>query len=143
MPRTATPTHTVDAVRAIARLSRVMDRASGELSLTHYRVLSAIASGDERASRIAAKLALGRPAISASVDTLCQRGLLAREAVDTDQRATALRLTPAGEATLAEVEQTMVARLTKICGDSPEGRRAIDSLVWLGSALGAASAEKA
>ncbi len=63
-----------DAVRALARASRVLERASSELSLAHYRVLSAIASGDERGSRIAARLALGKPTVSAAVESLCQRG---------------------------------------------------------------------
>jgi DNA-binding MarR family transcriptional regulator len=86
----------VEAVRALARASRVLERASGELSLAHYRVLSAIASGDERASRVASRLAIGKPTISAAVDTLCQRGLLLRSDVDGDQRVASLRLTSEG-----------------------------------------------
>src|ERR1700722_4197232 len=88
----------IEAVRALSRVSRLLERASGELSLSHYRVLSAIASGDQRASRVAARLAVGKPTISASVESLCQRGLLARSAVDGDHRAAALHLTAAGEA---------------------------------------------
>ena len=78
----------VAAVRAVARLARVLERASGDLSMAHYRVLAAVADGDERASRVAARLALGKPTISASVDALCRRGLLTREDVVHDQRAT-------------------------------------------------------
>ena len=86
----------VAAVRAVARLARVLERASGDLSMAHYRVLAAVADGDERASRVAARLALGKPTISASVDALCRHGLLTREDVEHDQRATTLRLTDAG-----------------------------------------------
>src|SRR6059058_1194066 len=74
VPSPATP----EAVRVLARLSRLMERASGDLSLAHYRVLSAVADGDQRATRLAERLALGKPTISASVDALCRRGLLAR-----------------------------------------------------------------
>jgi DNA-binding MarR family transcriptional regulator len=84
----------VEAVRALARGSRLLERASGELNLAHYRVLSAIASGDERASRIATRLAIGKPTVSATVEALCHRGLLARSRGDDDQRVDVLRLTP-------------------------------------------------
>src|SRR5580700_9447325 len=115
----------VEAVRALTRASRLLERASGELSLSHYRVLSAIASGDERASRIAARLAVGKPTISATVESLCQRGLLARSAVKGDHRAAALRLTAQGAAVLARVEAEMVARLEGLSSRTPDGGRLI------------------
>src|ERR1700761_7040788 len=93
-PHAADPS--VDAVRALARAARVLERASGQISLAQYRVLSAVAAGDERASRIAERLELGRPTISAAVATLCRHGLLVRDEVVADQRATDLRLTPSG-----------------------------------------------
>ena len=82
-------------MRGLARAARILERVSGELSLAHYRVLSAIAGGDERASRVAERLALGKPAVSAAVESLSQRGLIARSEVAGDQRAAALRLTDA------------------------------------------------
>ena len=95
------PGPTVEAIRALARASRLLERASGEVNLAHYRVLAAIASGDQRASRIAAKLALGKPTVSASVESLCKRGLLARSGVQGDQRAASLQLTSEGKKWLA------------------------------------------
>ena len=106
-----------------------------ELSLAHYRVLSAVAQGDERASHIARKLALGKPTVSAAVESLCQRGLLARTEVDGDQRAAALRLTPAGQALLAQVEAEMIGRIDDLCDRTPDGGQLIESLVWLGAAM--------
>jgi DNA-binding MarR family transcriptional regulator len=132
----------VEAVRALSRASRLLERASGELTLSHYRVLSAIASGDERASRIAARLAVGKPTISAIVESLCQRGLLARSTVKGDHRAAALRLTAQGAAVLSRVETEMVARLEGLCSRTPDGGRLIESLVWLGDAIEADAAER-
>jgi DNA-binding MarR family transcriptional regulator len=137
-----TPAASVEAVRALARASRVLERASGELSLAHYRVLSAIATGDERASRVAARLALGKPAVSATVDALCQRGLLTRSDVEGDQRAFALHLTGTGEAILAAVEAEMTARLDELCARTPDGGRLLESLGWLGAAIDAAAADR-
>jgi DNA-binding MarR family transcriptional regulator len=133
----------VEAVRALARASRVLERASGELSLAHYRVLSAVASGDERASRVASRLAIGKPTISAAVDTLCQRGLLLRSQVDGDQRAASLRVTPDGVALLARVEAEMIRRIEDLCARTPDGTQLIRSLVWLGAAIDETQAERA
>ena len=132
----------VDAVRALARASRMLERASSELSLAHYRVLSAVASGDERASRLARRLAVGKPAISAAVDALCARGLLERLGVAGDQRAAALRLTSAGEQTLARVETEMVRRVDDLCARTPDGALVLATLSWLGDAIDEARAER-
>jgi DNA-binding MarR family transcriptional regulator len=131
----------VHAVRALARISRVLERTSGDLSLAQYRVLAAVAGGDERASRVAHRLALGKPAISAAVDALCARGLLVRGADASDQRAAPLTLTASGRALLAEVERAMVERLDRICAGTPDPARLLESLTWLGAALDAERAE--
>jgi len=128
----------VDAVRAVARVSRVLERASGELSLAHYRVLSAIACGDERASRVAERLAVGKPAISAAVDALCRRGFVLRCGVAGDQRVAALELTSEGGAALARVERAMAERLSELCASTPEPAQVSRALVSLGEALDAA-----
>jgi DNA-binding MarR family transcriptional regulator len=132
----------LEAIRALARASSVFERASRELSLAHYRVLAAVAAGDERASRVADRLALGRPAISAAVESLSGRGLLARESVDGDGRAVALRLTADGEALLATVEQEMRRRIEDLCGRVPDGERLLEALIWLGQAVDERRAER-
>jgi DNA-binding MarR family transcriptional regulator len=129
------PSGVVDAVRALARASRLLERASGEVNLAHYRVLAAIASGDQRASRIAAKLALGKPAISASVESLCKRGLLVRSGVEGDQRAAALQLTDEGERVLASLETAMTAWLEEVCARTPDPALVLRGLGWMGEAI--------
>jgi DNA-binding MarR family transcriptional regulator len=131
----------VEAVRGLARASRFLERSSGELNLAHYRVLSAIGSGDQRASRIAVKLAIGKPTVSATVEALCQRGLLVRSGVQGDQRAAALQLTPEGELMLARVEAAMSERITRLCDRTPEPAQAMQALAWLGAAIEATVAE--
>jgi DNA-binding MarR family transcriptional regulator len=125
----------IEAVRALARASSVLERSSDELSLGHYRVLSAIASGQERASHVAARLALGRPAVSAAVESLCARGLLARFEADGDHRAVTLRLTSAGEQLLARVEGEMRERIRDLSQRTPDSDRLLESLAWLGQAI--------
>jgi DNA-binding MarR family transcriptional regulator len=133
----------VEAVRALARATRVLERASGELSLAHYRVLSAVASGDERASRVANRLAIGKPTVSAAVDALAQRGLLERSGVDGDQRVAALHLTPEGRAVLARVETEMIRRIEDLSARTPDGAQLMESLAWLGAAIDDMHAQRA
>ena len=125
----------VETVRALARLSRLLERASSELSLANYRVLAAIGSGDERASRVGRKLALGKPTVRATVESLCQRGLVSRGSVGGDQRAISLSLTESGRETLDRVERAMVARVAELCDLAPDPVRLTLTLSWLGPAL--------
>lgn len=82
--------------------------------MAQYRVLAAVASGDERASRVAERLGLGRPTISAAVEALCRDGFLQRTGSPGDQRAVDLSLTGAGRAELTRVEDRMAALLADV-----------------------------
>lgn len=137
------PVSDVEAVRAVARLSRVLERACGELSMAHYRVLAAVDDGDERASRVARRLALGKPTISASVEALCRRGLLTRADAASDQRAVTLRLTTAGKQALDEVEAAMSERLSVVLAHTAERAAAEAALCRLGAGMDAYVAERA
>jgi DNA-binding MarR family transcriptional regulator len=132
----------VQAIRALARLARLLERTSGDLNLAHYRVLSAVADGDERASRVADRLALGKPTISAAVESLCKRGLLRREDAAEDRRVATLSLTPAGEDALAEVEKGFVVRFDDLLSRTPDPDAAIEALAALGEALDEVAAER-
>ena len=119
-----------------------MERASGGLSLAHYRVLSAIAAGDERASRVAVRLALGKPTVSASVEALCSRGLLVRSGIAGDQRAVQLSLTEAGAETLERAQLAMTSHLEALAARAGRRDDVIDALVALGRAIDQAAAER-
>jgi DNA-binding MarR family transcriptional regulator len=116
-------------------MARQLERSSGDLNLAHYRVLAAIADGDERASRVADRLALGKPTVSAAVESLTRRGLLSREDAADDRRAATLALTAAGEAALAGVEEEMLGRLDDLCGRTPDPDAVLEALARLGEAL--------
>jgi DNA-binding MarR family transcriptional regulator len=120
----------------------MLEAASGDLSLAHYRVLSAIASGEERASLVASRLALGKPAVSAAVDSLCKRGLLERLEVAADGRAVALSLTAQGATVLEQAETEMTRRVTNLCARTDDPDRMLDSLAGLGLAMDEAREER-
>jgi DNA-binding MarR family transcriptional regulator len=123
------------ALLAAARLARVLDKAAGDLGLAHYRFLSLVAGGDERASRLAERLALGKPAASAAVTALVAQGLLIRDDVADDQRAVRLQLTDKGRAVLAATQAAMAARLDELVEGTDDPRTTTRSLVALGEAI--------
>jgi DNA-binding MarR family transcriptional regulator len=97
--------------RTLARLARVLERACCELTLSQYRVLALVARGDERASKLAGRLALAKPTITAAVDALVEHGLVSRSGVEGDRRGVRLAVTAEGQAALARAEAAMAERL--------------------------------
>lgn len=130
------------AVESLSRVARILERASGELSLSHYRVLTMVAAGDGRASRLAGRLALGKPAISAAVESLANRGLLVRSSGDPDRRATQLEITAEGRAVLSAAESAMAAALADLLGHASNAPRMLSSLQDLSRALDRRQAER-
>lgn len=131
------------AVQALTRASRLLERASSELSLSDFRMLSAIADGEARASRLAARLAVGKPTVSAGIDSLERRGFVVRSSVEGDQRASALSLTNAGEDIRNRVEQAMMQRLEQLCARTPDAASVVAALDQLGGAIEAVMTERA
>jgi DNA-binding MarR family transcriptional regulator len=129
-------------VRALSRAARLLEHASGDLTLAQYRVLSAVAGGDARASRIARRLALGKPAVSNAVDALCQRGLLDRADSD-DQRVVLLHLTAAGRRLLNAVERDMSRWLDSVLTRTGDPDGVLHALVAFGDGIEALHAERA
>jgi DNA-binding MarR family transcriptional regulator len=122
-------------VQALARLSRAMERAAAPLSLADYRALSAIVAGEERASRLAERLAVGKPSISATVDSLARRGLISRERVAADQRAVTLAVTRAGQEAYEQARRRMADRLAEIIGLTSDASASLGALADLGQAI--------
>jgi DNA-binding MarR family transcriptional regulator len=120
------------AVRNLARLARLLERASGGLTLTQYRVLAMVDDGGERATHLASALAMAKPTVTAAVDGLVERGLLAREAVPGDRRSLRISVTAGGKAALHDAERAMAERLAGVA--PPE---VVAGLASLGPAIDA------
>ena len=90
----------------IARVSRLLEsNTTTDLTLPQYRVLGLLSLGDERATLLAARLTVAKPTLTSLVDSLVERGYVARESSDGDRRAVRLSITAAGRAALAEAEE--------------------------------------
>ena len=121
----------MSSVRTIARLARLLEQAATELTLPQFRLLALVALSDERATALAGRLNLSKPTITAAVDGLVERGLVARAVVPGDRRAVNVQITDAGRAALAAAEERMAERLQPLierCEDPAAVTAALEQL---------------
>jgi DNA-binding MarR family transcriptional regulator len=123
-------------VRSLARTARLIERMMpGRLSMADFRMLSAIGDGEARASRLARRLALGKPTVSATVDSLVKRGLVTRSTHGADQRAIDLALTLEGVAVLAEADAALCQTIERVADATDDPDTTLRMLADLGPAL--------
>lgn len=108
----------VDAVRVLVRLRRSLERVDTGLSLPQYQLLSMVRSGGERSARLADKLSVRKPTLTAAADALVAAGLLEREADPGDRRVVRVRITEAGLAAVRSAEEQLAAALAPLFADA-------------------------
>lgn len=108
----------VRAARVVARLARVVEQECLDegMALSQYRLMLFAARAPLRAGALASHAALTRPAVTAAVNGLTERGLLERQPVVDDRRGICLAVTRAGRAALARVERRLADRLSALLG---------------------------
>jgi DNA-binding MarR family transcriptional regulator len=123
------------AVQVLARLARMLEQTPTELPLAQFRVLALVASGERRASRLASRLPVAKPTVTAAVDALVAAGLLVRERDVTDGRVVSLAITARGRAVLKATGDALAARLRPHIAAVSEPARLLGLLVELGDAI--------
>jgi DNA-binding MarR family transcriptional regulator len=98
------PTEAIEALLTMLRITRALERIDAGLSPQQYRMLKLIGAGGERSARLAEKLAVARPTLTATADSLVAAGLAYREAEPGDRRVVRLRLTEGGQAAVARAD---------------------------------------
>ena len=102
------------AVWTVLRLSRLLERAQEELTLPQYRLLRMVGAGGASSARIAERLSVRRPTLTAAADGLVASGYLVRESDPDDRRVVRLCLTPDGGAVLDRADTALRERLTAV-----------------------------
>jgi DNA-binding MarR family transcriptional regulator len=95
---------TISALLAVLRVTRVLEHIDAGISPQQYRMLKLIGLGGERSARLAEKLAVARPTLTATADSLVAAGLACREAEPGDRRVVRLHLTEAGRAAVERAD---------------------------------------
>ncbi len=125
------------AIRALARLHRLLDSADAGVTIPQYRMLAILSEGGERSARLAERLAVRKPTLTALAAGLIAAGYAEREGEPGDRRIVRLVLTDAGRAALAAADQAYLARLGPLLDLLEDPDRLIDDLIDVGDALDA------
>ena len=125
----------VDALRVLARLGRLLEAVDSGLTLPQYRVLAMIIQGGVRSARLAEKLAVRRPTLTAIADGLVAAGYVARESEPGDRRVVRLHVTEAGREALRRADEAYLAKLEPILADTGASDRIIGDLLAIGAVL--------
>ena len=81
------------AVLTVMRLFRALERVDTGLTPQQYRILKLAGAGGERSARLAERLAVAKPTLTATADGLVAAGYAQREAEPGDRRVVRLCLT--------------------------------------------------
>jgi DNA-binding MarR family transcriptional regulator len=132
-----------DPSLTIARLSRLLENsATSELTLPQFRVLGLLAAGDERASLLAARLAVAKPTVTAIVSSLVDRGYVVRESAPGDRRVVRLSISPAGTAAVEAAGARLRGVLDDVLARCPHPDAVLGALDELRVALDERWAER-
>jgi DNA-binding MarR family transcriptional regulator len=118
-----------DPTLTIARLCRVLEcNATADLTLPQYRVLGLLAGGDERASLLASRVSVAKPTLTSIVDSLFERGFVAREIPDGDRRSVRLSITKSGRTALANAAAEFREVLDEVLAECADPAGVLDAL---------------
>jgi DNA-binding MarR family transcriptional regulator len=115
------PDDPLGAVLTLMRLSRALERVDSGLSPQQYRILKLAGAGGERSARLAERLAVAKPTLTAIADSLVAAGLARREAEPGDRRVVRLHLTDAGNAAVTRADGAYgdwLRQVLELTGDS-------------------------
>ncbi len=126
--------------RTAAWLAKQVEIGVGsvDLSLPQYRILGMLDESSAVSSDLAQRLAVRPPTVTAVVDGLVSRGLVARRTVEGDRRRVDHVLTAEGHRVLDAADRAVHERLHEIAcstGDAAGTRRAFDGLAAWHDAL--------
>jgi DNA-binding MarR family transcriptional regulator len=116
------------AVLAIMRMSRALERVDAGLSPQQYRILKLAGAGGERSARLAERLAVAKPTLTAIADSLVAAGLATREAEPGDRRVVRLCLTDAGNVAVERADIAYGQWLARLLEATGEAGRIQDDL---------------
>ena len=126
-------------VRAVARLGRVFEKrlADEGMTLAQFRVLAFLSEGEWAASKVADRLAVSRPSLTALVDGLVEQGWVERKESPTDRRSVLHHLTGPGRDRLAEAIAVLTEGFDGLLEhlDDDERVRAEDGLALVHTAM--------
>ena len=119
------------AVMILLRLFRALERVDTGLTPQQYRILRLAGAGGERSARLAERLAVAKPTLTATADGLVAAGYARRDAEPGDRRVVRLCLTTAGHDAVDRADAAYARwldQLLAVTGHEDEVLHALDVL---------------
>ena len=126
---------TSQAIMVILRLFRGLECVDAGLTPSQYRIMKLAGAGGERSTRLAQRLAVAKPTLTATADGLVAAGYACRAAEPGDRRVVRLSLTPAGRAALDRADAAYAGWLGPLLDATGDPAAVLDALELLGSAM--------
>ena len=123
------------AVLTVMRLFRAMERVDTGMTPQQYRILKLAGVGGERSTRLAERLAVAKPTLTAIADSLVAAGYARRETEAGDRRVVRLRLTPTGRAALERADAAYADWLGALLGETSDPAGVLIALRDLDAAM--------
>jgi DNA-binding MarR family transcriptional regulator len=122
-------------VLTVLRLYRALERVDTGLTPQQYRIMKLAGAGGERSARLAARLAVAKPTLTATADGLVAAGYAQREAEVGDRRVVRLCLTAAGRAALERADAAYAGWLGSLLGTTGDTAVVVDAIRDLDAAM--------
>jgi DNA-binding MarR family transcriptional regulator len=123
------------AVLTVLRLFRSLERVRTGLTPQQYHILKLAGAGGERSARLAERLAVAKPTLTATADGLVAAGYAQREAEPGDRRVVRLCLTVAGRAALDQADIAYAQWLGPLLDATQDRDQVLQALQDLGTAI--------
>ena len=123
------------AVLTVMRLFRTLERVDTGMTPQQYRILKLAGVGGERSARLAERLAVAKPTLTAIADSLVAAGYAQRETEAGDRRVVRLCLTATGRAALERADAAYAGWLRALLGETSDPAGVLEVLRDLDAAL--------
>jgi DNA-binding MarR family transcriptional regulator len=123
------------AVLTVMRLFRALERVETGLTPQQYRILKLAGAGGERSARLAERLAVAKPTLTATADGLVAAGYAQREPEAGDRRVVRLCLTAAGRAALERADEAYAGWLGPLLAAAGDTAGVLEAFRGLDAAM--------
>jgi DNA-binding MarR family transcriptional regulator len=123
------------AVMIVLRLFRTLERVDSNLTPQQYRIMKLAGAGGERSARLAERLAVAKPTLTAIADGLVAAGYARRDAEAGDRRVVRLCLTAAGHEALDRADAAYGRWLDQVLAETGEPDLVLHALDLLNQAM--------
>jgi DNA-binding MarR family transcriptional regulator len=122
-------------VMILLRLFRALERVDTDLTPQQYRILKLAGAGGERSAKLAERLAVAKPTLTATADGLVAAGYARRDAEPGDRRVVRLCLTESGRDAVGRADAAYGHWLEQLLAETGQPDQVLRALDLLNQAM--------